>query len=157
MSTNPTRSRQMNSQSRALHDWKRARFSAHCLSFEGAEAIHVEMRRIFHVRMSHISCDTWGVKANAVDLLMPGMHRPRQSPFEIGASWEIFSLSPDYWQAHYVPWRSFFDPGVVGLCVELGARANQRGSTIDWNDAREVFADYHRRVSVTRPGPPFPP
>jgi hypothetical protein len=108
-------------------------------------AILVEKPGIFHVRMSQISCDTWGVKATAVDSLMPGMHRVPQSPFEIRASWEIFSFSADYWHAQYVPWRFFFDPGVVCACLELGDQANQRGSTIDWNDAMNVFADYYRK------------
>jgi hypothetical protein len=83
----------MNSASNALHDRERERFSTHCSSFEGAEAIHVERPGIFHVRVSHISYDTWGVKATESDSLIPGMHRPRQSPFAIAASWE-YSLFP---------------------------------------------------------------
>src|SRR5664279_4494048 len=133
----------MNSATNALHDRERERFSTHCSSFEGAEAIHVERPGIFHVRVSHISYDTWGVKATESDSLIPGMHRPRQSPFAIAASWGVFTFSADYWQAHYVPWRLFFDPRVVRICVELGAQANQRGSTIDWNDATKVFSEYH--------------
>jgi len=136
----------MNSLSSSAHDGERARLFARCLSFEGAEAIHVENPMIFHVRMSHISCDTWGVKATAVDLLTHGMHRPCQSPFEISASWGIFSFSADCWQARYVPWRVFFDPGVVRSCIELGEQASQKGSTIAWHDAIKVFADYNRKV-----------
>jgi hypothetical protein len=135
----------MKSLASSLNETERARLFARCLSFEGAEAIHVESPMVFHVRMRHISCDTWGVKAIAVDLLTPGLHRPRQSPFEIGASWETFSYSADFWQARYVPWQLFFDPGVVRLCIELGAGANQKGSAINWDDAVMIFAKYHRK------------
>jgi hypothetical protein len=133
----------MNSQSNSLDDLTRERFATHCSSFDLAEAIYVERPGIFHVRVSHISYDKWGVKATAIDSLMPGMHRPRQSPFEFAASWGIFTFSADYWQAHYVAWRLFFDSRVVRVCVELGAQANQRGSTIDWNDAMKVFSEYY--------------
>jgi hypothetical protein len=137
----------MNSLSSSPHGWDRSQVFASYPSLEGAQAIHVETPAIFHVRMSHISCDAWGVKATAVDLLTHGMHRPRQSPFEISACWEIFSFSADYWQAHYAPWQVFFDPEVVRRCIELGAQANQKGSTIAWYDAKQVFTEYRRKVS----------
>jgi hypothetical protein len=85
-------SRQMNTLSSSLSDAERERLFARCLSFEGAEAIYVEKPGIFRVRMSRISCDMSGAKATAVDLLTHGMQGPPQCPFEISASWEIFSF-----------------------------------------------------------------
>ncbi len=132
--------------SSSLNDLRRAKFSARCSSFEGLEAIHAEWPRIFHVRITNISCDTWGVKAVATDLLAPGMHRPRRSPFELGCIWSAFSFHAEHWQAHYVAWRIFFDREVVRRCVALGAQADGKGSTIDWDYGRLIFADYDRRV-----------
>ena len=135
----------MNSLPGSPQDIDRSEVFARCPSVEGAEAIYTETPGIFHVRISHVSYNAWGVKATGVDLLTQGMHRLLKNPFEIGACWGIFSFSTDYWHARYVPWRLFFDPEVVRLCIELGARANQKGSTIHWHDAKEVFSDYYRK------------
>lgn len=66
----------MTSLARSLWETDYARLVARCQSYEGAEAIHVERPGVFHVRISQICCDTWGVKAIATDLLTPGLQRP---------------------------------------------------------------------------------
>jgi hypothetical protein len=143
----------MNFQLNSLYDRERARFSAQCSSFVGAEAIDVEKPGIFCVRVSQISYDTWGVRITTVDTLMPGMHRLSQSPSEISASWEVFSFSANHWQARYVPWQLFFDPTLVRSCTELAAQANQRDSTIDWNDAMKMILDWQRAQLVAAEKP----
>lgn len=139
----------MNSQSISPLNWYTARFPAIRSSFEGTEAIHLERPGIFHVLVSQVSCDEWGMKGTLVDSLMPGTHRLRHNPREISAAWEIFAFSAGEWQPAYVPWRLFFDPMLVRSCIELGAQASQRGSTLACNDPNvmKLIFEYYRRTN----------
>ena len=139
----------MNSQSNSPRNWYAPRFSAIRSSFEGAEAIHLERPRIFHVLVSQISCDEWGMKATLADSLMPGIHRLRHNPCKISAAWEIFGFSAGEWHAAYVPWRLFFDPMLVRSCIELGAQESQRGSTLACNDPNlmKLIVEYYRKTN----------
>jgi hypothetical protein len=121
-----------------------------CLEVAGA--IYLEKPVICHVVVSRIACDDWGVKTTIVDSVMPGMPRLGQRSTEIAAAWEVFSFSAGCWQARYIPWRLFFDPTVVRACIELGAKANQRGSTIDCNDVIEVTLEYDLKEAKTMLG-----
>lgn len=137
----------MTSKASFAKDLGRQRFSSICQLFEGAEAIYAERPLILHVRVTQVSFDDWGVKAILTDLLSPGMHRVRQSPFEIASAWEIFSFTESDWDTPNIPQcrhRTFFHPTVVRPALELAGEANQTGATISWDKFLTVVRPYYR-------------
>jgi hypothetical protein len=129
----------------SMHEQAKKRFVA--ASFEGVHAIFVERPAIVYVQVSDVLSDDWGVKFTITDSCRPGMHRLSKSACPISAAWQIFSFDDGGWQAHYVPWRVFFDLEVIRNCV---ARANEKakaGEVLEYDDGQEVFAEYYMRVS----------
>ncbi len=137
----------MNFQLNSVDDRTKVRFSALSSSLEGAEAIFVERPLVAHVRVTDICHDDWGVRLTITDLLKPGMHRLRNKVCSIAATWQIFSFSAGDWQAHYIPWKLFFDPTVIRGCGELGDAASQSQSMVALDDARQIFTEYYLRIS----------
>jgi hypothetical protein len=123
------------------------RFSALRPFFEGTEAIHVERPGIFHVRISQISVDAWGLKATATDMLTPGMYPFPASPDGVAMAWEVFSFNKLIWDFPNVPacrWTLYFDPVVIRALLELAAAAHHHGAMIDWKDAKAFLSTYNR-------------
>lgn len=129
----------------SIHEQKKMRFVA--ASFEGAPAIFAERPHIVHIQITSVLSDDWGMKATITDSRLPGMQRLPRSSCLIAAAWDVFELSTGDWQAHYVPWRLFFDPLVIEGCLARATEKAKTGRVIEWDDGHKIFGDYYARVS----------
>jgi hypothetical protein len=106
---------------------------------EGAHAIYIERPMIALVLVTGVHGDEHGVRAHIELVSTPGMCEDGSGPWQIGASWEIFSNSRDHWHAIYVSWSLYFGADHLQTGLELASQAAAKGTTVELRDMRQAL------------------
>ncbi|MFO7852648.1 MAG: hypothetical protein ACQERS_10465 [Bacteroidota bacterium] len=87
-------------------------------SKKGKQCIFVERNLLVHAIIDKIESSDWGVRIVLTDLDSRGftgeiMRDKLGKTWDISASWDIFSYSPNKWSARYLDWIIYFNPVLV--------------------------------------------
>jgi hypothetical protein len=132
----------MEQKSNTLEAWIRSRFVETIPRREGAHAIYMERPEIMHVRVSNIRHDDSGMSA-AIDqiavVLTTDPKHAAPSSWEVSAAWEVLSLGPEHWKAHYVSWSLCFDQEKIKAVLETAPNLKTRPPILAWMQLSQIL------------------
>lgn len=128
------------------------RFKSEWREREGAEAIYRESGRALFtlVRMRSIDADGYSVDIWLDRIPWPGLPVsagwPVRDSFDVGASWDYFSIGRNHWAAYpYVCWMLLFDPEEIHAFKAVALKFQHESEADRWEQLRECLRAWDKR------------
>ncbi len=118
------------------HWYKHDRFLECKHVFEGAQGLFFAFPQVILVRVDQVKADDWGVEARISPLRSDVLPFDGSEPWNIGASWEVFSASEKSWGATYQPWRVIFSEPYIRAVLDRAAAVTSFAAAVAVSGAK---------------------